>query len=281
MHTLPPRYIAFFLLATILVITTVLGALLTLLQMNHKRRQNYLTHMAALLSAHTQDLLRTRLEMQEQTFRDVAREIHDNINLSLTLAKLSLHRAGAAAESVELEEVQQLISDAIRDLSTLSRGLNPDFIQQLGLVNAIKAEIERIHRSATLRIEFEVTGETLFIPPQTELILFRSVQECFNNILKHSAAGQAALHLEYRENYVQVRITDDGVGFEPADLEVKRGQSTGLCNLRTRMELFSGSLRVRSLPGKGTQLQFELPIKESHEHLSDNQDRTGRRPHPA
>ncbi|GAB4091197.1 sensor histidine kinase [Flaviaesturariibacter terrae] len=283
MHNLtPPRYIAVFLVATIIVITAVLGVLMTLLLMNQKRHLAFQASLLALKSEHAQNLLRSQIEIQELTFKNIAQEIHDNINLSLTLAKLTLHQMNELLPVKDMaESAQQLISGAINDLSSISRGLNADIIHQQGLFNALKAEIDRIRRVSQLQIEFEITGETAFITAQQELLVFRSVQECFNNILKHAQASSASLRLLYAPERIRVEVRDDGVGFTTEEVVAKRGKSTGIHTLRSRVELLYGSFSVHSVPGEGTQFIFELPIGDPHEKEQNDPDRTGRRPHPA
>jgi two-component system, NarL family, sensor kinase len=277
----PPRYIAVFLIATILVMTAVLGILMALLLMNQKRHQAFQASLVALKHEHDNKLLRTQIEIQELTFKNIAQEIHDNINLSLTLAKLTLHQiAENGAVAALAGNAQQMISGAINDLSAISRGLNADIIQQQGLFNAIRAEIERIGRSSRVKIEFVINGETEFLSAQLELLLFRSVQECFNNILKHSRAKHVFLCLDYNTEHIRVEVRDDGIGFDPAELPAKKGKSTGLHTLRSRVKLFSGTFTVHSAPGKGAHLIFELPISDPNEKENIH-NRAGRRPHSA
>lgn len=281
-HITPPRYIAVFLVATIIVITAVLGVLMTLLLMNQKRHLAYQASLLALKSEHAQNLLRSQIEVQELTFKNIAQEIHDNINLSLTLAKLTLHQMTELAPVQGLaESAQQLITGAINDLSSISRGLNADIIHQQGLFNALQAEIERIQRVSQLRIDFAIHGETDFLSAQQELLVFRSVQECFNNILKHAQAKKVHLNLVYEPDRIRVEVADDGVGFIAEQVAAKRGRSTGLHTLSSRVELLHGTFDVQSEPGLGTRFILELPIGESHEKEQNDPDRAGRRSHPA
>ncbi|RYY39228.1 MAG: sensor histidine kinase [Chitinophagaceae bacterium] len=283
MHTIAsPRYIAVFLIATIIVITGMLGVLMTLLFMNQKRHLTYQASILALKSEHAQDLLRSQIEIQELTFKIIAQEIHDNINLSLTLAKLTLHQITELAAVKGLaENAQQLITGAINDLSAISRGLNADIIHQQGLFNALKAEIDRIERVSQLRIDFRIEGETEFLSAPEELLLFRSVQECLNNVLKHAQARQASLLLCYGNGRVRMEIRDDGKGFTQQEVAEKRGRSTGLHTLRSRVELLAGTFDVQSKPGEGTHLILELPISDPHEKEQNDPDRLGGRSHPA
>ncbi|RYD94985.1 MAG: hypothetical protein EOP50_08690, partial [Sphingobacteriales bacterium] len=208
MHQLtPPRFIAMFLVATIIVITAVLGVLMTLLLTNQKRHLAFQASLLALKSEHAQNLLRSQIEIQELTFKNIAHEIHDNINLSLTLAKLTLHQLTELAPVQSLaESAQQMISAAISDLSSISRGLNADIINQQGLFNALRMELDRISRVSQLHIDFIIKGETEFLTTQQELLVFRSVQESLNNVLKHAQATRVSLVLSYASGKVRIEV---------------------------------------------------------------------------
>ncbi|GAA4319861.1 sensor histidine kinase [Flaviaesturariibacter amylovorans] len=274
-----PHYIALFLIATILVMSTLLGILMGLVLINQKRHEVYQSSLGALQAQYTHSLLLTQVESQEQTFKNIAQEIHDNINLSLTLSKLTLHQLAEPNPPEDLvERSLGYISDAIRDLSAISRGLNAEIIHQQGLFNALNEEILRVERSSRLRTEFVVEGEPAFLSAQGELLVFRTIQESFNNILKHARASSARLQIVFCSQWIKVEMRDDGIGFDPETLSEKAGKSTGLLTIKSRVELFGGSFLVESAPGSGTRFYFELPIND-HDTETNLPDRPGGRPH--
>src|SRR5207253_2048785 len=129
-------------------------------------------------------LLKTQIEVQEQTFQHISREIHDNINLSLTLAKLNLNTLNwedllqvkcAVKSSVET------LGTAIVDLSNLSKSTSTDTIKNLGLLTSIQLEIERIRSTNKFLINLNVFGDPFYLDSEKELIMFRIIQEAFNN----------------------------------------------------------------------------------------------------
>ncbi|RYZ21035.1 MAG: hypothetical protein EOO16_14610 [Chitinophagaceae bacterium] len=274
-----PHYIALFLVATILVMSTLLGILMGLVLINQKRHELYQSSLAALQVQYAHNLLLSQVESQEQTFKNIAQEIHDNINLSLTLSKLTLHQIAEPDPPPDLVARSiGYISDAIRDLSAISRGLNADIIHQQGLFNALSEEIQRVERSSRLHTELVVEGEPAFLPAQEEVLIFRIIQESYNNILKHARASGARLQLAFCPRWVKVEMRDDGIGFNPETLVEKPGKSTGLSTIKSRVELFGGSFLVESAPGAGTRLYFELPII-NHDTDQNLPNRPGGRPH--
>lgn len=259
----PPPYIILFLVVTILVIAAVLSLLVILILLNQKRQRTYEETLAALKLDHEKNILKTQVEIQEQTFHNIAREIHDNINLSLTLAKLNLNTINWQTEDGPVQKVNDsiaIISDAITDLTDMSRSLNSELIRNQGLLKALQNEMERISRSAKLSIDLQVTGHPVYLSSDRELFIFRIVQEAFNNVLKHAKASQTRLHLHYNGSHVEIRVTDDGVGFNSARLQ-KNGLQAGLSNIQTRARLFKGDLSIGRGPEKGTELFVTIPFE--------------------
>jgi signal transduction histidine kinase len=242
------------------------GFVLTIVFLYRKRQVVYLKDLERIKSDYEKSLLRAQLEIQEQAFQAISRDIHDNINLSLTLAKLNLNTMKldnpAAMEATILTTIE-LLSKSIDDLTHISRSMNPDVITDQGLITAVSQEIEKLKKLHWYTIEFEVTGSPLFMDAQKELFIFRIIQESFNNILKHSQAKNIKLRLHYEiQNNLHIKITDDGVGFlrEPGSDQKSVTPGAGLRNMKRRAELLSGSCSVESQPGKGTNIHIKIPI---------------------
>jgi signal transduction histidine kinase len=209
------------------------------------------------------NLLATKVEIQEQTFLNISREIHDNINLSLTLAKLNLNTLDWNDVNKTFNCVKDsidIIGSAITDLSDMSKSMNPELIGNLGLLNALENEITRIRRLARIHINLELSGNPVFIESEKELVIFRIIQEAFNNIIKHSQAKNVTLKLHYDPTYIEILIKDDGVGFNNEPRLILKESKAGLLNMQTRAELFKGSIRVESIPHHGTQLLIKIPF---------------------
>jgi two-component system, NarL family, sensor kinase len=218
-------------------------------------------NMETLKMNHEKNLLKTQVEIQEQTFRNISQEIHDNINLSLTLAKLNLYMLGQGGEEKTSDGINRsigLIGNAINDLTAISRGLNSEVICQQGLIRALQQEIDRIGRNTALNIHLVISGEPVYLDSARELFIFRIVQEAFNNIIKHAEARVVELRLGYDCARIDVTITDDGKGFKQELLGEKAG-SAGLTNIRTRTKWFNGSFSLQSEEKAGTQLFITIP----------------------
>ncbi len=264
----PPSYIIVFLITTIIVIVAVLALLVLLILYNQKRQRSYLENMETLKMNHEKHLLRTQVEIQEQTFRNISQEIHDNINLSLTLAKLNLYMLGENGEEKSAEGINRsigLIGNAITDLSSISRGLNSEVICHQGLLRALQQEVDRIGRSTQLHIHLVISGDPVYLDSARELFIFRIVQEAFNNIIKHAEAKIVELRLHYNCRQLDMTITDNGKGFNK-ELLTTKSASAGLTNIETRTRWFNGSFTVQSEEKAGTQLFITIPYDREQEH---------------
>lgn len=243
--------------------------LFALFYMKVKQKQNeMLLKEQRLHSQFSQTLLQSQLEIQEQTFKNISQEIHDNIGQALTLAKLNLNTMPAASEEQQqkITTTKELVSKAIVDLRDLSRSLNTDYIADMGLLRALEYELSVVHKSSGIKTELETAGEPFRLEQQKELILFRIVQEALNNTIKHAGATLVKAVIHFKPDELELLITDDGNGFTmPADQ--KDGNTSaglGLRNMQNRATLIGAGFSLLSTPGKGTEVKIILPKGAEH-----------------
>jgi two-component system NarL family sensor kinase len=252
----------FIIVATCLIFLLA-SFIVTLLFIYQKRQISYNKNLINLKVNFEKSLLTSQIEIQEQTFLNISREIHDNISLSLTLAKLNLN----TLDWFDLETAYQSVKSsghilglAINDLSNLSKSMNSQLIGNIGLLKALNNEVYRVKTLAHLNIKYDVNGDPIFMNSEKELIVFRIIQEAFNNILKHAQAKMVWLNLEYAEKSLNIMVKDDGIGFSTEEvIGNKDGNHAGLHNMRTRASLFGGEISLDSAPMKGTQILITVP----------------------
>ncbi len=228
----------------------------------HKNQTRLLLEKKDMQFEFTRQLLHSQLEIQEQTFKTIAQEIHDNVGQILTLAKLNMSNLAATAPAPlagQIENNKMLVARAIQDLRSLARGLNVDYITETGLIKAIEYQLEQIKKDSTLQINFTVSGPPCRFPPQTELIVYRMQQEIINNVIKHAAAQHIDISYNYSPGHFESTITDDGIGFAPGSLN-QPVKGLGMGNLQSRAQVLGGRLVITSSPGKGTSVYFVLPV---------------------
>lgn len=226
----------------------------------YKRRQlNHMLEKTALQHAFENQLLQSRLETQEQTFKYFSEEIHDNVGQILSvvgmhLYQLQIDHSGAKAVAL-LNQSSTLLNKAIGDLRTISHTLNAQYINKSSLAEAVQTEISYITSVRDIRCELQVSGDEKELPPDRQTLLFRIVQEALGNALKHAAASTINIDLTYGDHDIAVRITDDGKGFS-----VKKNDGIGLGNMQQRAGLLGGELVIESKAGEGTTLSLNILI---------------------
>lgn len=245
----------------LLAILTAFMALTVIIY--NKRKKKIQLEKEIMKKNFDQELLRTQLEIQEQTLKTISEEIHDNIGQALSLAKLklnTLHYDEPELLKEKITDTKELVSKAIRDLRDLSRSLNTDNISAMGIGKALEQELELLHRSG-FQTSIAIHGNVRKQDPQRELILFRIVQEALNNIIKHAEASRILVSLQYTETALQLEVTDNGIGTDPALLEpgTTGGKSLGLRNMHNRARMIGGTCTLSSRPGTGTTVTLTMP----------------------
>ena len=252
--------ILFFIIVTILILGLV-AFIIIMLYLYRKKQVSFLQSIEKIKLDHEKNLLSTQLEIQEQTFENISREIHDNISLSLTLAKLNLNTIDLDNKKAVAEKIHSsvdLLGQAITDLTAISKGLNSNVIIQHGLVKALEDEVKLIQEAKLFTVDFRITGHLVYMDTQKELIIFRIIQEAFNNIIKHACTCNAELRLFYDSEHLNITVSDSGKGFELGN--VLNGRKAGLENMRTRIKMLHGNMKIESYPLRGTTLYFTIPL---------------------
>ncbi len=244
------------------IVFLILGAfIISFIFLYRYRKNKMLFEKEQMEISFQRELLRTQLEIQEQTLKNISQEIHDNIGQLLSLAKLNL----ATTDIEQKEMVQQkihdshhLVSKAIQDLRDLSRSLNTDYVSEMGLLRSIEYELEMIQKTGVIKTKLEVSGQVYKLNPQKELILFRIVQETLNNIIKHAKANVISIFVTHNPSYITLKITDNGRGFDVTDLDNPDRENVshglGIRNMYNRAKLIGADFQLNSVIGKGTEV---------------------------
>ena len=247
----------------ITALTIVMIAFIVMMLVLYSKRQNIFQQSLEKLKLDNEKaILNTQLEIQEQTFQHISREIHDNINLSLTLAKLHLHTFDWNNQERSAQKITMtidLLTNSISQLSDISKSLNADIITHHGLLEAIEEELNRIRKTGLFDLNFDISGNPVYMDSRRELIVFRIIQEAFNNVIKHAGASAASLGLHYNQEKLLVTISDDGKGFESR--QVAKKNQAGLRNMETRAKVLKGDMMISSKSGVGTTLSFNIPFE--------------------
>lgn len=264
----------------------MIGALVSVIWGAHRRRTSTLEKRnRELMELHRQrekarqDLdaayhrlrrLTLRLEVAKEDERQrIARELHDEMGPSLTaviinLQLLSSHRDGhelnrRIADSIDL--VDRMVQ-RVRDISF---DLRPPLIDELGLVPALSGYLEQVSERTGIRIEMKSDAEPGPLPAHVPITAFRVVQEAVTNAVRYAGASRIDVTVRRNGKRLDLRVEDDGKGFDVAETMegAAAGKALGLLGMRERVGMLSGDIEIDSKPAKGTRIHVELPIAEA------------------
>lgn len=205
-------------------------------------------------------------EAQEEERQRIARDLHDETIQDLIAIdqRIQLVRKQIPQNSEEVRVLDALrgeVDRSIRDLRRLIRDLRPIYLEDLGLVAAIEMLSKDMEHELGVPVALQVEGDRRRLKPNSELAIYRIVQEAFSNITRHAGPKVVSLSIRFTPHVFSIRIVDDGEGFtppaRPKDLAGKG--HFGLMGIYERAELIGGSFDLKSTPGEGTQLQIEVP----------------------
>ena len=195
----------------------------------------------------------------------LARELHDSVTQALYSVTLYADAARMAfsakkwdALETNLQEVRNMAREAMYDMRLLVFELRPFMLETEGLVPVLRARLAAVEDRAGLKTEVLVDGERR-LPIGIEEELYRIAQEGLNNVVKHAAAKQVRIHIQYDQDSVWLEMVDDGLGFDTKTADQSGG--FGLQGIKERVLRLGGSLKIESVPRKGTRLSVRVPIK--------------------
>ena len=201
------------------------------------------------------------LAAQEEERARVARDLHDEVNQSLTglLLRLEALKKRASVElAYELEETKALANRAMKELLILARALRPTALDDLGLKAALSALVADLGRESGMATSFEAAGDLTTMPMDVQLVTYRVAQEALSNATQHSEASAVRVATRRRDDGIELSVSDDGHGFTFD--QATRG--LGMGGMRERALLVGGDLTVESRPEIGTRVRLFVPIRE-------------------
>lgn len=206
-----------------------------------------------------------RLEMQEQSERRrINSELHDRVGQHLSILSLSLDtvRAQLAAGAVSavqrpLDEASALLRSTIAEVRNVMADLRPPALDDYGLVAGLRMHIASMAKTTGLAIALDAGERVPRLSITAETALFRIAQEALTNAAKHSGAKSVRVHVSCSEGILKLAVSDDGCGFETANLDENHG-AWGLATMRERAEAIGATLRLTSQPGDGTTVSVEV-----------------------
>lgn len=228
-----------------------------------KKRYQDLLEKQQMENNYQNQLLMSRLEVQEQSFRYFSEEIHDNIGQLLSLVKMQLFSIKNSSKELDIvkkaSDSTDLLGKAISDLRNISHTLNSSYVDKAGLEAAIRKDLDYICSARELHCGVYKTGEEYILDADQQLLIFRIVQEAINNALKHASPTEIDVFLDFAPGVFTVTVKDNGTGFDP---DAIREAGLGLNNMHVRAALLRGNLAVSSATG-GTEVKLAVAVEAS------------------
>lgn len=249
-----------------IVLVIMIVFIISFLMMYKHRQVRHQLEMDAINERFNQEILRTQLEIKEQTLKNLSEEIHDNVGQVLSLAVMSLSSielTNTDKAAQKIENTTTLVKKAVSDLRNLSKTMDAENVTSGGLVPVIKFALDVIEKSGVHKTSFICSGKEKRLGNQKEVIVYRMIQEALNNIIKHAKADFIIISLNFKSSEIQIEIADNGIGF---DAEQNKGKEisrsgAGLNNIKRRVGILGGTLDIKGVPGSGTNLFITVPIE--------------------
>lgn len=209
-----------------------------------------------------QDLATKAVMEAEETERQrIAKDLHDGVGQMMSAAKMNLSAIETELDftdpqqRLKFEKIIGLVDESCKEVRAVSHNMMPNALLKNGLANAIKEFIDKID-SNVIKVSLHSEGLKERLEANTEIVLYRVIQECVNNVIKHSGATQLDISLIKDSDGISATIEDNGRGFDTSDKSKFGGM--GLKNIQTRVEYLKGSVEFDSTPGHGTVVSIHI-----------------------
>jgi signal transduction histidine kinase len=244
-------------------ITKVIGVIMDITEYHNaiERRKKSETQLRA-LAAHLQDI-------REDERITIAREIHDEIaqiltalKIELTLFDRELQDSGLASKKKFINEIQtmkELIDTTIRKIRELIHRLRPEALESMGIIEAMRWLIKDLTKDTKIISYYRSFIKKINLDNDQQQAVFRIFQEAVTNAVRHSQASRLSAFLSQKNNFLVLKISDNGIG--PDSAKIEQGDSFGLLGMKERAVSLKGTLSITGAPGKGTTLTLKIPLR--------------------
>lgn len=213
-------------------------------------------------------LLDTALNSEETERRRIAQDLHDDIGTMLSLTKLSLNQLSKMVENYGNEKddqimrkSQSLVEETILHVRRITRDLVPTTLERFGLLEAVGEFVHKLEEGNNLVISFHVGPEEFPRQGQKlELTIYRIIQELVNNAIKHASCSKIDINLEINDELVDLRVIDNGVGFDPEKVKESNLAGLGLLGIESRLAIVNGTVQYEKPEKGGSSAFVRIPV---------------------
>ena len=251
-------------LITTLTVVLLIVIIIVIFSIFQNRKVKFLQEQKEAKHRYEEEIIKSKLETQEQTLQNISWELHDNVGQLLSVARMQLNILQpdlTEKQKALLNDTGDIISKSLQEIRTLSKLLNPEVVKNIGLEEAIQIEIDRFNRLNFINAALNIVGDSIAIDHKDEIILFRILQEFLSNSVKHSKTTKLDVTLTYTPKNLIIKAQDFGVGFDIK--KIKKG--SGLLNMKSRAKLINTEFELKSEKNKGVSLTLTYPLNKENE----------------
>lgn len=251
----------------IIIISTALILILgiivvTGLFIQQKRNHRHQQQLLEINSRYEKSLLESRLKIQEETFRAISENLHDNVGSNISTAMLLLYKdqhTGSEEEETNRKDALSMLGVIVDDLKDISRSLNSGYLEEIGLNEAVRHRMALLERLKKYEIELYLDDMPRRLDRQKQLFLFYIFQEAINNINKHARAKKISVNLNYDIDKMIMQIRDDGAGLASVQHGELYEKGSGLINMKNHAGIMGAVLDIQSEKDRGTGIIVTIP----------------------
>jgi signal transduction histidine kinase len=208
---------------------------------------------------------RAVIKAEEDERQRIARDLHDGVGQMMSAARMNLSafesdiKLENTEQKISLEKIMGLVDESCREIRSVSHNMMPNALLKNSLASAVRDFIDKIDKRA-LKVHIYTEGLDERLDSNVETVLYRVIQECVNNVIKHAEASTLDISISRDKEGISATIEDNGRGFDTQDRS--RFDGIGLKNIITRIEYLKGTVDFDSAPGRGTLVAIHVPLGE-------------------
>jgi len=218
------------------------------------------------------ELLEANIQTEEKVRIQIAKDLHDDIGARLSAVKCYIGQIRYKLENklfpISLtKQTEAFAGEAIHSVRHISHNLLPPMLEDFGLEETLQDFCEKLNNLGTIQVYFDCTGYEQKLDIQTELALYRIVQELTNNTLKHAQATNIHIYLYCKERCIKLMYLDDGVGFDKSEskeignqITKKNNKGLGLKSIESRVRMLKGKIALHTEKGQGVQVDIQVNV---------------------
>lgn len=252
------RYLLIYMVSVLIILCGLIVVFFVVFQ---KRKNKLIMDKIKQQQQFEEEISTTQVEIQEQTLKNIGQELHDNIGQLLSVANMQLSILNTQVPEDMKEsftETKNVIRDSLGEVRALSKSLNSEVIANRGFQLSVQNEIDRLNKLKLLNAQLTVEGNPdNFKNSKDSIILFRILQEFLSNTIKYAKASNVSINLNYKQDSLEIKAEDNGVGFNETEIE----KGAGLINMKSRAALIGVDFKLTSEVNKGTVLHLVYPFR--------------------